>query len=450
MKTVKELKERKVALCDRASAIAQLAATENRDMTADESQEVDAILGVGDEGQANFKAGQVHQINREIARAEQLERLQAEMAVSRARKVGTDSTDIKPMDSALARQRHGHLAGFQNREEAFRSGCWLAANFIGHEKAKQYCRDFGIQNAMTGSSAANGGILVPEEMERSIIRLVEQYGIARQNVRIIPMGSDTLSFPTRTAGITSYYIGEVPTSITESSPTFRQNQLIAKKLAARTMISNDLIEDAMIDIANWVAQDTALEFARQEDVATFLGDGTSTYGGIVGLKNALAAGSVFTAATGNTSFATLDREDFENMLGQVPTYARPGAAWYISPVGYYASMARLMDAAGGNSMVDLGNGPELRFLGYPVRLSTLLNSTTTAQTSTTGLCYFGDLSQAVTMGIRRGMQTRILGERWADTDQTAIITIQRYDINVHERGTASVAGPVLAMATPGS
>lgn len=442
MKTAKELREEKIALCDRAQGLVDLARTEGREPSADEEKDIDEALQLS----ADYDP--------KIARAEKLEANLAAIAVKRGREVGTDgsSAQVRPVAGPLARQRHGKLMGFENREEAFRAGCWFASNFLNHAKAEQYCRDMGIQQAM--SSSGGQSILVPEEMERAIIRLVETYGVFRKSCRVMPMTSDTLSFPSRTSGVTSYYVNEVPTSISESTPQARNNQLVAKVLAVRSLVSRDLLEDAIIDIINWITQDIALAFSQAEDEAGFNGTGTSTYGGIVGIAAALATVSsnlsIYEAIAGNTAFSTLDIDDFENMAGKLPSYARPGAKWYISNVGYFASMARLQMVAGGNTVADIGNGPVLQFLGFPVVLAQVMNSTTAAQVSATGVCYLGDLNLAATLGNRRGIETQILRELYAATRQVGIITTQRFDINVHERGTASAAGPILSMSLPGS
>ena len=71
--------------------------------------------------------------------------------------------------------------------------------------------------------------------------------------------------------------------------------------------------------------------------------------------------SVVTAASGNTGFETLDKEDFLSVLSKAPRYSLPGARWYISPAGYHAAMQRLDLAQGGNASVAQGFG--LTFLG---------------------------------------------------------------------------------------
>ena len=356
------------------------------------------------------------------------------------------------LTAAIAKQRHGNLRGYANREDAFVAGAWAAAQLLGNQKAREFCNSQGIQiyNAMSGGDNGAGGFLVPEVLENAIIRLVETYGAFRANARNLPMSSDTVSIPRQTGEVTAYFVSEVPSSITASDLTIASAQLQAKVMAVRTLISNDLIEDAIVDLGNMVATSAANEFAKKEDQCGFDGDGSSTYGGIVGIKSALAAGSKKTALTGNTAFSTLDEVDFLGCIGLLPAYALANAKWYISQAGWADSIARLQGAAGGNTVADLGRGPILQYLGYPVVKVQTMNSTLTAQTSTDGLVYFGDLSLGATVGVKRGIRVSVLRELYAATRQTGLIIDQRMDINVHERGTASVAGPIVMLSTPAS
>jgi HK97 family phage major capsid protein len=204
----------------------------------------------------------------------------------------------------------------------------------------------------------------------------------------------------------------------------------------------------VVSLADFVTQEIAYAFADKEDLAGFKGDGTSTYGGITGLKDALADGSEHTAVTGNTAFATLDMLDFENMIGKLPLYALQNAKWYISRAGWAASMQRLADAAGGNTTQNIMGGTGPSFLGFPVVWVQVMNSTLSAQTSTEGLCYFGDLRQAIKLGTRRGMAISTSVDRYFETDEIGIKATQRLDIVVAEKGTSSVAGSVIGLETP--
>ena len=93
----------------------------------------------------------------------------------------------------------------------------------------------------------------------------------------------------------------------------------------------------------------------------------------------------------------------------------------------------------------------MMFLGYPVVFSQVMNSTLTAQTSTNGLCYFGDLRQAAMFGDRRGLSIAVSNDRYFELDQLAIRGTERYDIAVHETGDASsTPGSIIQLSTPGS
>jgi HK97 family phage major capsid protein len=343
--------------------------------------------------------------------------------------------------------------GVSAEERAHATGQWLLATIGGNTRAAQWCHDHGIEvrgtSPLTTTTNSLGGYLVPEVLESTIIDLREERGVARRSVRVMPMASDSVVIPRRASGVTAYFVNE-NAEITASDKNWDAVSLTARKLAVMCKMSSEIAEDAIISIADDLASEIAYAFADKEDECLFNGDGTSTYGGVVGLKSAVAAGGKVTAATGNTAFSTLDLEDFEQMVGKLPQYAVANAAWYVSRVGWANSMLRLAEAAGGNTVAQVAGGAPFQFLGFPVVIAQVMNSTTTAQVSTDGLAYLGDLRLAVTMGTRRGISIDVDPSRYFEFDQIAIRGTQRFDLNVHERGTASVAGPVIMLSTPGS
>jgi HK97 family phage major capsid protein len=124
-------------------------------------------------------------------------------------------------------------------------------------------------------------VLVPEEMMNEIIVLRETYGVFRKECRVVPMGRDTLNWPRRTGGLTAYFMAR-RRRITESSASFDNVNLTAKKLGALTKLSTEIAEDAVINIADYIVDEIAYAFASKEDDCGFNGDGTSTYGGMTG------------------------------------------------------------------------------------------------------------------------------------------------------------------------
>jgi HK97 family phage major capsid protein len=326
---------------------------------------------------------------------------------------------------------------------------WLANHGIIEKAANgQY-----FTKAQSESVNSAGGDLVPEEFLPELIRLVESYGVVRANARVRPMTRETLALPRRTGGLTAYFVGEEindsGTAITKSSVATTKHQLVARKLATYTLESVELVEDAAVSIGDFIAQEIALAFANKEDDCGFNGTGTSTYGHIVGVLPFAGTASTVTAATANTAFSTLDLADFHAVTAKLPQYARANAKWYVSSAGFSDAMERLAYAGGGNTVMNIQGGSSLSFLGYPVVITQVLNSTQTAQTSTK-LLAFGDLAMGVTFGDRRSMTIQTDESRHFDTDQVAIKGTERFDIACHTFDSTSAAGPVIVLKTPAS
>lgn len=438
-------------------AVVALAKEDNRDLTADETKLVNIWHGEGDEG------GDFAKLENELKQAEKIEARKKKFLNSLTpdqhqqdqRDPGRQSTKIVVPAKA---KRHGVLKAYQGddaEKDAYVAGHFYAAQIFNSLASRRWLDEHGISNALSEGDNDRGGIFVPVETETAIIRLVENYGVFRRFASIEPMGSDRKVVPVRVAGLTAYPVAETNTANqasntgTESTPQYKNIELVARKWKTITRMSDELDEDSLISMADQLSLEIALAFAIAEDQAGFLGDGTSTYHNIKGLANALLAGSVHTAATGNTAFSTLDAEDFEAMVGKLPDYPGIQPAWHVTKEGYYASMYRLKRASGGTTGTEMAMGFDAEFMGYPVIFNQVTNKTLTAQTDTR-LLYFGDLNMAVKMGNRRGVTVSRSDERYWDVDQIGVKGTERFDIVVHSVGTADDPGAIIAMDTPSS
>jgi HK97 family phage major capsid protein len=279
------------------------------------------------------------------------------------------------------------------------------------------------------------------------------------------MGSDTRSDPRRTGGLTSYFQGESSAG-TQSTLGWDRVRLTAKKLMVLTKESNELREDAVLNIGDKIAGEIAYEFASKEDDCGFNGDGTSTYGGIVGVRSALTNlnGTVaniagLTVATGSgygTNYNSVTLADFNNVIGNLPEYADANAKWYVSKFVWGSVMQRLALAAGGVTELGImGGAKQKMFLGYPVEISQKLPR---SRPSTRYAPLFGDLSAGARFGDRR--QTTIQVSDSAlnafEQDEFVIRGTERFDIVVHDVGNASATatsrqpGPIVGLITSGS
>lgn len=403
----------------------------------------------------------------QLARVEEAEKVAASLA---APVPGQDR--LTPSAPPSAHKLFGEIKNFKDREiagqkvsaidQAYTAGMWFKATLLGDQVALDWCKSRGVPITKAQSEGVDsaGGFLVPEELLASIIVLREQFGVFRQECRVIPMGRDTLNWPRRTGGLTAYFTNE-NTAITESEAAWDNVNLTAKKLAVLTRMSSEIDEDAVISIADWLVEEIAYAFASKEDDCGFSGDGTSTYGGIRGLSAIFQDGS-HTAGQYQVSSATLTSlvvKDFLGVMGLLPQYALKGGGvkWYMSQQMFLSAAGTVLASGAGNKIEDLQAGIRAgastntdllnpMLLGFPVRFAQKLPITTPG--SGKPMFYFGDLSKAAAIGERRGVTIARSTERYFDSDQIGLRGTERFDINCHDLGDTSNAGPLVAAKSP--
>lgn len=440
-----------------AQDIMTRAEDEGRPLTEKEQAEFDAVQEVVVKREADIRRIEETNKRREILDRD-LESLKEgggrktePMPVKATRAVedsGEDRVYVPEHASPLSSLRA--FKGTDARRNAGASGKWLRATFLNDDRARQWCANYGerlgsnFRAQEIGTNTA-GGFLVPTPMETAIINLREEYGVFRRECRVIPMARDTLPIPRKSAGLTATFTGE-SASQTESDLTFDSVSLVAKKLSVITRISTEMAEDAVVDIADMVAEAMSEAFALKEDQCGFLGTGAQTYAGIVGLEAAILqaanAGSKIDATAGIDTMAEVTAAELASFMGNLPLYARRNAKWFCSHVWNDAVFGRLMAAAGGNTIQNMMGGFGPSYMGYPIVMSTLLETLTTTVDGTAYI-FFGDLRKAATLGDRRGITVTVADQRYFVEDQIAIKATERFDMNIHDLGTATAAGPVV-------
>ena len=268
----------------------------------------------------------------------------------------------------------------------------FALAIAGNKSAQEWLKSNGHLKAQSEGTNNLGGFLVPDLLSSDLVYLREQFGIARQNCRIYPMSSDVLNVPNATASTTVYYPGE-NTAITASDMTFAQVNLVAKKPSVLTQVSKELAEDSIIDFGATLARDMAYVLAKEEDRVVFNNavDSTSGLDGILyavyssnATKANIASLQVFT--TGQTITYSPTLANLKGMVAKLPTYAA-NAKWFMHKEIWYNAIAPLLDALGGNSIMDIQNayGPTPMLYGYPVVFVQNMQKTLAASTPTTKL-----------------------------------------------------------------
>lgn len=460
--TEAEIQAKAKADADAAALAAAQAATSR------EHERVGALLAAGDE----FKNDGGPELARELikdpaATVETFRRRQLESFRGKQKPLPTAEPGAGPQYGSGARQiiRHGVLRAFTRPihytdgtkmdavEAAYRSGQWLLATVGNNERAQRWCRDHGLGEhirVMTTDVNTAGGYVVPDEMEQSIIDLRAAYGLARRLARRRPMGSDTRSVPKRTGGVTAYFINEDNSGVNASDKSWGNVNLVAKTLAALSLISKNLEEDSIIDVVDDLANEQAYAFAKKEDQCWLIGDGTSTYGGMQGLVtmfNATAYASRFNAASNHDTNPEYDASDLAGVMGVVADFPGLNPRWVCSKVFAETVFNRLKASAGGNTVQSLEGRARYNYMGYDVETSDVMNRDPSGDQSDTTVALFGDFMMSSSFGDRRGIMVEVLRERYAEKLQVGILGHERFHIVNHDLGstTSQDYGPVAAL-----
>jgi len=374
--------------------------------------------------------------------------------------IGTQSPAIT-IPASAKRWGGNTLKAFKGPDadlRAYRAGQFLRAALFQNQDAIKFCATNGIPieaATMTTGNNASAGFVVFDEFRTTIIDLVETFGVFRANAESVPMGSDVMLTPKILSGLTAFFVGE-DEAPTESEITGGNVKLVAKILAVISKMSESLSSDAVINLADKLAEKIALAMALKEDQCGFNGDGTSTFGGITGATVAINDGthtqSVIDASSGKLQFSDFTIPDFETMVGRLPQfgYAQGERRWYISNAGFYASMSPLMTAQGGNTIDIIAGGTRPQFLGFPVVVSQVLNEALGDEASTIKVL-FGSMPKAASFGDRALMSIRTDNSgKFFENGVIAIKGMERFDINVHTLGDNTDAGPLIALKTAAS
>lgn len=129
--------------------------------------------------------------------------------------------------------------------------------------------------ALSAGSGPDGGYLVPETVEREVLRRLAAISPLRaiSSVRVISGGSYKRAYSK--AGPASGWVGETAARPQTAGPTLAELSFPATELYAMPAATQTLLDDAVVDIDAWLADEVETAFAEQEGAAFVHGDGVS-------------------------------------------------------------------------------------------------------------------------------------------------------------------------------
>lgn len=214
---------------------------------------------------------------------------------------------------------------------------------------KAHMRKGDVQAALQKAVDADGGYLAPIEWDRTITGKLKEISPIRANARVISITTAGFKklFTDRAVG--SGWVGETASRPATSTPQFAQLDFTPGEIYANPAISQQMLDDAAVDLEAWLRDEVDTEFARQEGIAFVSGNGTNKPFGILtyvtGAANAAKHpwGAIEVVNSGAAAAVTSDA--LIDLIYAVPASYRANAKFYMNRLSQ-GSVRKLKDGQG--------------------------------------------------------------------------------------------------------
>jgi HK97 family phage major capsid protein len=161
--------------------------------------------------------------------------------------------------------------------------------------------------ALSVGTDANGGYLVPNQMADLIVQIVNESSPMRKLATVETISSDSLDIIEDVTDMDAAWGDETTVRSAETtSATLGRNTIDTFELYAQPQATQKLVDDASINIEEWVARKVADKMARLEATAFISGNGTSQPKGILTYTAGVSFGQIQQVNTGVSAAITAD------------------------------------------------------------------------------------------------------------------------------------------------
>jgi len=301
-------------------------------------------------------------------------------------------------------------------------------NWVG--QFKEYVKSKGtvIGKGLSENSDVDGGFLVPEELKAEILSYAIEDSVIRPRATVVPMSRDKVAWPvadqsaSQFAGVSISW-GDESTSASSTSPTFKKIMLNANKMIGYSQIPNEILEDSIVNLANFLVQWFGKAIAYEEDYRFLRGTGTGQPMGIINDPNV--------TLRARTTDSYIKSADVENMWADLPAWAENGAVWITTKEGMKHLM-RLRSGVYNGSAIDETKGDLLFLQSYQEGVpSTLMGKPVIVTDKLPAVGTKGDLILCnpayYYIGDRKGLTIDVSSHVRFNYDETAYRFIKRVD-----------------------
>jgi len=235
------------------------------------------------------------------------------------------------------------------------------------------------KKAMNVTTDGDGGYAVPEELDRSVLSLMQNESPMRRVCNVITVGSPDYKKLVNKHGAGSGWVDEDDARPETGTPALDVVTAVMGEIYANAFATQTVLDDAFFNVEQFIISELSSAFALEEGAAFVTGNGTKKPKGFLAYTQAStddgtrAFGQVQYVATGtsgafDTASATVSpADDLITLIHKVKSGLRQGAAFMLNSATL-AAIRKWKSYGDGNYIWQPGlqAGQPSQLLGYPV------------------------------------------------------------------------------------
>ena len=385
--TILELREKRAKAWEAAKAF------------LDSHRKENGVLSAEDDAAYTKMEQEITDFGKEIARLERQEALDAELN--------------RPVNKPLTGKPGGRADADGGEDKTGRASDDYRKNFWNAMRSKVPMPN--VTNALQIGTDSEGGYLVPDEYERTLVEALEEENIFRQMAKVIKTSSGDRKIPVVASKGTASWIDEEG-AYPESDDSFGQVSIGAYKLGTMIKVSEELLNDSVFDLQSYISREFARRIGAKEEEAFFTGDGKGKPLGVLAATGGAETGVTAASATAVTADELMD------LYYSLKSPYRKKSVWVLNDSTIKA-IRKLKDNNGQYLwQPSLTAGAPDTILGRPIRTSAYMPAIAAGAKTIA----FGDFSY-YWIADRQGRSFKRLNELFAATGQVGFLASQRVD-----------------------
>ena len=357
----------------------------------------DGFLSEEDDAIYTGMENDITSLGREISRMERLEAMDSELSRPMNAPITEKPARTREMDEKTDRASDNYRKAFWNQLRR--------KNEMTPE----------LRNALETGTDSEGGYLVPDEFENTLVQGLTENGVIRANAHVITTSSGLHKIPVVASHGSAAWIDEEG-AYTDSDEVFGQVQLDAHKVGTVIKVSEELLNDSAFNLESYISAEFARRIGDKEEEAFLVGNGT---GKPTGILNATGGGTVGVTAAGA---AAITADELVDLYYSLNAPYRKNAVWILNDATI--KLIRKLKTGDGQYLWQPGikDGELNTILGRPYFTSPYMPVAAAGAKT----IIFGDLSY-YWIGDRQGITFKRLNELYAGNGQVGFMASKRLD-----------------------